>query len=147
MWTKRKAWPEMSPVPPLPTWQNPRFATWTLAQAASAHPHQYVTPSARQTGSGLKQVTGHSVDPDPSEREGQTSVCWSGLAKERRERVRIRRSGYVGDGILGELGRLETLISPFFGGKGKGQRNFFKSLLLLLLLFIYFLTGRIGWIL
>nr|KYP72771.1 hypothetical protein KK1_005373 [Cajanus cajan] len=59
MCTKSKACPGIGADPPFPTSQNPNFATSTPAHAASAQPHQYVTPSAPQTGSARKHFAGH----------------------------------------------------------------------------------------
>ncbi|RDX97387.1 hypothetical protein CR513_19844, partial [Mucuna pruriens] len=53
------ACPGIGADPPFPTSQNPNFATSTPAQAASAQPHQYVTPFAPQTGSARKHFAGH----------------------------------------------------------------------------------------
>lgn len=59
MCTKSRACPGIGAEPPFPTSQNPNFATSTPAHAASAQPHQYVTPSAPQTGSARKHFAGH----------------------------------------------------------------------------------------
>ncbi|KAG5081008.1 hypothetical protein JHK86_005073 [Glycine max] len=59
MCTKSRACPGIGADPPFPTSQNPNFATSTPAHAASAQPHQYVTPSAPQTGSARKHFAGH----------------------------------------------------------------------------------------
>jgi len=59
MWTKRRAWPGNVADPPFPTSQKPNLATLAPAHAASAQPHQYVTPSAPQTGSVRKHFAGH----------------------------------------------------------------------------------------
>ncbi|KAK4793627.1 hypothetical protein SAY86_024062 [Trapa natans] len=61
MCTRSSACSEMGPDPPFPISQYPTFATRTPAQAASAQPHQYVTPSTPQTGSVRKHLTGHDA--------------------------------------------------------------------------------------
>lgn len=54
-----KAWPGTEALPALPASQAPVFTTRAPWHAASGHPHQYVTPSAPQTGSARKQFIGH----------------------------------------------------------------------------------------
>lgn len=110
MWTKSSAWAEWGAEPPLPTSQNPNFATLTPAHWASWQPHQYVTPSTPQTGSGRKQLTGHKdgdrIDPAQasggSDSEGNRMMVdsvWSSdrtVGKEQRtiknaKRIRVKK--------------------------------------------------------
>ncbi|KAL6287241.1 hypothetical protein ACE6H2_011631 [Prunus campanulata] len=104
------AWAEWGAEPPLPTSQNPNFATLTPAHWASWQPHQYVTPSTPQTGSGRKQLTGHKdgdrIDPAQasagSDSEGNRMMVdsvWSSdrtVGKEQRtiknaKRIRVKK--------------------------------------------------------
>lgn len=88
MWTNSRAW---GAEPPLPTSQNPNLATLTPAHCASGHPHQYVTPSTPQTGSGRKQFTGHMAgdrdDPPQASPEGLESVGILMMAESRSDRT------------------------------------------------------------
>ncbi|CAD5171671.1 unnamed protein product [Musa acuminata subsp. malaccensis] len=99
IWRRRKAWPETRPLPPLPTWQGPLFATRTLAHVASGHPHQYVTPFTPQTGSGRKQLM-RQEGASPSDLPPQRSTASAAASKSselaaatrRQRRDRARRT-------------------------------------------------------
>lgn len=90
MCTKSNACADSGAVPPLlPTSQNPIFATFTPLHLASAHPHQYVTPSTPQTGSVVKHFTGHEDVDAGFVMASQTSAAASELTAEMLSRATI----------------------------------------------------------
>lgn len=91
MWTSSSACPETG-AEPAPTSQYPRRATRAPAQAASGHPHQYVTPSAPQTGSGRKHRTGQSWASLPPSDTGAAQGSETSASAEDEARVWAKRS-------------------------------------------------------
>lgn len=138
IWTKRRAWPGNVADPPFPTSQKPNLATLAPAHAASAQPHQYVTPSAPQTGSVRKHFAGHDDGVvteqtfcDGNRRTDDSSfsaVVRIGKMTMRAMKVRMMENFGIVSWRRSELRRLAVWIEGISEGKFRDLKRIWRIL-------------------